>query len=160
MVALADWYILPILFQLEKLSRPSRWVLLRLGRPKFIHRILQAVYSTKVYGVENTAHLGEWSINLYYIIGWIFNLPANDQIPCGWTGQLYQDLYYGIHACSYFWGIFKEILFNQSSEAASVVLSTWSLLCGGQHQVDAVIPFLTQWWGFMSIGTGSLRFSA
>jgi hypothetical protein len=39
-------------------------------------------------------------------------------------------------------------------------LSTWSLLCGGQHQVDAVIPFLTQWWGFMSIGTGSLRFSA
>ncbi len=47
MVALADWYILPILFQLEKLSGPSRWAFLRLGCPKFIHRVLQVVYSTK-----------------------------------------------------------------------------------------------------------------
>ncbi len=37
-----------------------------------------------------------------------------------------------------------------------VFLSTWSLLCGGQHRVDAEVPFLTQWWGFC-FGTSTLR---
>ena len=37
-----------------------------------------------------------------------------------------------------------KLFFNLLGDAASVVLSTWSLLCGGQHSVDAVVPFLTQ----------------
>ena len=64
MVALADWYILPILLQLEKLSGPSTRAYLRLGVSKVIHRVLQVIISTWKYGVEYTARLGECQVNL------------------------------------------------------------------------------------------------
>jgi hypothetical protein len=50
---------------------------------------------------------------LYYNIGWIFDLQANDQIPCGWTKRLdmYTNFYIRVYIhAAILGGIYLEIL--------------------------------------------------
>ena len=59
---------------------------MRLVVSRDIRRGLQVTNSIDMCDDEYTVYLGEYDTTSLYNIGWIFDLQANDQIPCGWTG--------------------------------------------------------------------------
>ena len=109
MVALADWYILPILLQLEKLSGPTIWGFITVG---WIFG--QWVQLTSIGLSIGSRSAGRWYH--FNLLEWCFvydhttgqskmdlNSRANHKTPRGWTKKdLYCDLYYSIQGSSYF----------------------------------------------------------
>ncbi len=141
MVSLADWYILLILLQLGKLSGPQDGLSCDWRCPKVIHRVLQ------------------WMINWILQNHWV-DLRSSGQ----WSNSMRLDR---INILAFYITVYRQAaIFAESSRRFSATdqftlnlsfLFTWSLLCDGQHRVDAVIPFLTQRWGFLSRRPGLHR---
>jgi hypothetical protein len=117
MVALADWYILPILLQLGKLSGPQDALSRYSQCPKLFTEYFKLLVQPNSMAwsmllpsandqLNSTKSLGGSSIFRPMIK---FHAVGQDK----YTGFLY----YGIQTSSYFCGIFKEFLDNWSSYA-------------------------------------------
>ncbi len=147
MVALADWYILPILLQLMKLSGPTIWGFITVG---WIFR--QWVQLTSM-GLS----IGSRSVKRWYyfnLLEWCFvydhttgqskmdlNSRANHKTPRGWTKRIYIVIYITVYKeVAILWNLWN---YSQIAEwRYFCALSTWSLLCDGRCSVRTVIPFL------------------
>ena len=122
MVALADWYILPILLQLGKLSGPQDALSRYSQCPKLFTEYFKLLVQPNSMAwsmllpsandqLNSTKSLGGSSIFRPMIK---FHAVGQDK----YTGFLY----YGIQTSSYLCGIFKEILGNWSSYAEFIFL--------------------------------------
>ena len=88
MVALAGWYILPILPPIGETFRPFKY---QSWGPHAIGCVSDFTPARWMYGSTNLCGV-EYGIGVYYYfnishhaIGPIFNHRTNDEIPCGWT---------------------------------------------------------------------------